>query len=83
MYERRIKIATIYDLAQNPHEMLDLQYTNREGVVIMDLRDLLESARDAGIFTTISVPVSDVPDADRTVDFGTEDAYAHMAELAY
>lgn len=48
----------------------------------MDLRDLLEAAADAGVFTTLSVPVSDVRDADRTVDFGTEDAYAHAFELA-
>lgn len=47
----------------------------------MDLRELLESARDAGVFTTITLPVSEVRDGDRIVDFGTEDAYAHMSEL--
>lgn len=47
----------------------------------MELRDLLEYAQDAGVFTTITVPVSDVRDRDRVVDFGTEDAYAHMSEL--
>jgi hypothetical protein len=48
----------------------------------MDLRTLLDQAVDAGVFTTVSLPVSDVRDADRTVDFGTDDAYAHMSELA-
>lgn len=48
----------------------------------MDLRDLLEQARDAGVVSTIDLPTWDVRDADRIVDFGTEDAYAHMAELA-
>lgn len=47
----------------------------------MDLRDLLEQARDAGVFTTMSLPVSNVPDADRVADFDW-DAYPHMAELA-
>ncbi|ASR77291.1 hypothetical protein SEA_LILMARTIN_273 [Streptomyces phage LilMartin] len=47
----------------------------------MDLRDLLEQAADAGVFTTITVPVSDVRDADR-VDGFDWDAYPHMAELA-
>ena len=47
----------------------------------MDLRELLEQAQDAGVFTTISVPTFTVRDADRTVDFGTEDAYAHVSEL--
>lgn len=61
---------------------LDWYYTKTEEVNIMDLRELLDQARDAGVFTTITVPVSTVRDADRTVDFGTEDAYAHMSELA-
>lgn len=47
----------------------------------MDLRTLLENAVDAGVFTTITVPVSDVPDADR-VDGFDWDAYPHVAELA-
>lgn len=47
----------------------------------MDLRALLEQATDAGVFTTITVPVSDVQDADR-VDGFDWDAYPHMSELA-
>lgn len=60
---------------------VDWYYTKTEEVNIMDLRDLLEQARDAGVFTTITVPVSDVQDADR-VDGFDWDAYPHMSELA-
>lgn len=48
---------------------------------LRDLRDLLESAVDAGVFTTMTVTVSDVRDADR-VDGFDWDAYPHMSELA-
>lgn len=47
----------------------------------MDLRDLLEQAQDAGILTSITLPVSDVRDADR-VDGFDWDAYPHMSQLA-
>jgi|SwirhirootsSR3_FD_contig_31_14227052_length_492_multi_6_in_0_out_0_2 hypothetical protein len=47
----------------------------------MDLRDLLEQAEAAGIVTSITLPVSDVRDADR-VDGFDWDAYPHMSELA-
>lgn len=47
----------------------------------MDLRDLLEQAQDAGVFTTITLPVSDVRDADR-VDGFDFDAYPYASELA-
>lgn len=60
---------------------VDWYYTKTEEVNIMDLRDLLEQARDAGVFTTITVPVSTVRDADREVEMDW-DAYPHMSELA-
>jgi hypothetical protein len=47
----------------------------------MDLRELLDQARDAGVFTTITVPVSDVRDADR-VDGFDWDAYPYTTQNA-
>lgn len=46
----------------------------------MDLRDLLEQARDAGVVSTIELPVSDVRNDDR-VDGFDWDAYPHAFEL--
>lgn len=46
----------------------------------MDLRDLLEQARDAGVVSTIELPASEVRDADR-VDGFDWDAYPHVSEL--
>jgi hypothetical protein len=48
----------------------------------MDINELIEQARSAGIVTTMSVSVSEVPDSER-VDGFDWDAYPHALELAY
>lgn len=81
VYEAPLKIPTILGTCIHTPTCVDWYYTKREEVHTMDLRDLLEQAVDAGVFTTMSLPVSDVQDADRVADFDW-DAYPHMAELA-
>lgn len=46
-----------------------------------DLRTLLESAVDAGVFTTMTVPVSEVQNDDR-VDGFDWDAYPYTTQNA-
>jgi hypothetical protein len=48
----------------------------------MNINELIEQAKSAGVVTTMSVPVSDVPDSER-VDGFDWDAYPHMAELSF
>lgn len=81
MYESDEKIPEDIGACILRMRTLDWYYTKTEEVVNMDLRELLESARDAGVFTTITVPVSDVRDADR-VDGFDWDAYPYTTQNA-
>lgn len=81
MYDSVEKIPEDIRACIYPTHRLDWYYTKTEEVVNMDVRELLESARDAGVFTTITVPVSDVRDADR-VDGFDWDAYPYTTQNA-
>lgn len=47
----------------------------------MDIFELIEQARDAGVVTTMTIPASEVPDSER-VDGFDWDAYPHILEAA-